>query len=96
MYQTIFCTAYYGLFRIVELASGDHPVLARDVKLGQNKKKALFILRTSKTHWKNNKPQTIKISSEKNTQSKRQKENLDLPCHYELLKKYSKLQGLFR
>ena len=63
LYKTLFSTAYFGLFRIGELTSGEHPVLARDVHMGFNKRKVLFILRTSKTHWKNTKPQTIKISS---------------------------------
>ena len=34
-----------------------------DVHLGDNKKKILFVLRTSKTHWTDNRPQFIKITS---------------------------------
>ena len=52
----LFSTAYFGLFRVGELTTGDHPVLARDVHIGINKKKMLFLLRTSKTHWKDSKP----------------------------------------
>ena len=37
LYHTIISTAYYGLFRIGELTSGDHPVLAQDVHIGTNK-----------------------------------------------------------
>ena len=59
----MFSTAYYGLFHVGELTTGDHPVLARDVHIAQNKAKMLFILCTSKTHWKNNKPQMVKITS---------------------------------
>ena len=54
LYKAIFCVAYYGMFRIGELTSGDHPVKAFDVHIGENKNKMVFVLRTSKTHWKNN------------------------------------------
>ena len=50
MYKALFSTAYYGMFRVGELTKGSHPVLANDVKSGENKRKMLFILRTSKTH----------------------------------------------
>ena len=63
MYRYLFLTAYYGLFRVGELTSGDHPVLARDVHVADNKNKMLFLLRTSKTHWTDAKPQLIKISN---------------------------------
>ena len=36
---------------------------AGDVKIADNKKKILFILRTSKTHWKDSKPQMIALSA---------------------------------
>ena len=72
LYRALFSTAYLGLFRIGELASGTHPVLAKDVHVAMNKKKMKFILHTSKTHWKNNKPQVIKISSSKQTDCDRQ------------------------
>ena len=64
LYQALFSTAYFGLFRIGELTTGDHPIKARDVHVGVNKKKLLFLLHTSKTHWKNVKPQTVKITSQ--------------------------------
>ena len=64
LYQALFSTAYFGLFRVGELTKGEHPVLARDIHIGANKKKILFILRTSKTHWKNNRPQMVKIASD--------------------------------
>ena len=60
LYKALFMTAYYGLFRVGELTTGSHPILARDV---HNKKKMMFILRTSKTHWTDVKPQIIKISN---------------------------------
>ena len=100
LYQTIICTAYYGLFRIGELTAGDHPVLARDVFLGTNKKKILFMLRSSKTLNKGSKPQTVKINSQKQSSKRTKKGIAGEPeederqfCPYELLRKYSKLRG---
>ena len=61
LYKTLFSTAYYGLFRVGELTSGSHPVLVGDVHVSENKNKFLFLLRTSKTHWKDVKPQRVKI-----------------------------------
>ena len=65
LYLALFSTAYYGLFRIGEVAEGTHTIKARDVHVGDNKQKMLFILRTSKTHWSDSKPQTVKIVSTK-------------------------------
>ena len=56
LYRAIFCTAYFGLFRIGELTSGDHPVKAVDVHIGHNKCKMMFILRSLKTHGKDTNP----------------------------------------
>ena len=61
LYQAIFTAAYYGMLRIGEVTSGDHPVKAVDVHVAENKRKFLFILRTLKTHGLGNKPQMIKI-----------------------------------
>ena len=62
LYRAIFASAYYRLLRIGEVTSGDHPVLAKDVRVGENKEKLLFILRSSKTYEKSKKPQLVKIS----------------------------------
>ena len=69
LYRALFSTAYFGLFRIGELTSGEHPVLVKDVQIGLNKRKLLFVLWTSETHWKNVRPQMVKISSVKATTS---------------------------
>ena len=61
MYKALYSTTYYGLFRIGEVTKGSHPILAADVHIGENKDKVLFVLRTSKTHWYDSKPQTVKI-----------------------------------
>ena len=71
LYQAIFITLYFGLFRIGELtaASGNHVVLAKDVHIGRDKNKLMFMLHTSKTHTKGHKPQIIKISETRCFQS---------------------------
>ena len=71
LYRAIFITLYFGLFRIGELtaASGNHAVLAKDVCIGRNKNKLMFVLHTSKTHTKGHKPQIIKISKTRCFQS---------------------------
>ena len=56
LYQALFSTAYFGLFRVGELTTGTHPVLARNMHIGSNKRKMLLLLQTSKTHGKGNKP----------------------------------------
>ena len=63
LYRAFFALLYYGLFRVVELARGDHPVKACDVHVSKLKAKMLFILRKSKTHNVGDKPQKIKIES---------------------------------
>ena len=63
LYKAIFIAGYYGLLRAGEIAMGPHVLLAKDVHVGKNKKKLLFILWTSQTHDLSQKPQMIKISS---------------------------------
>ena len=61
LYQCLFILAYYGLMRIGELAKGSHPVRAKDIHCGKNKRKVLIILFTSKTHGLESYPQQIRI-----------------------------------
>ena len=58
LYQVIFITGYYGLFRVSELMKtlSGHQVRAKDVHIGKNKNKLLFVLHTSKMHTKGMKP----------------------------------------
>ena len=70
MYQTLFYTAYFGLFRVDEITLSSNVLKAKDVKIATNKKKVKFILRTSKTHGIGDKPQIIKISCEGEVQQK--------------------------
>ena len=83
LYKALFSTTYFGLFRVGELTTGSHPVLAIDIHIGVNKNKILFVLRTSKTHWKNSKPQLVKIQSISSNPSKLKKF-----CPFELLRSY--------
>ena len=83
LYAALISTAYFGLFRIGELTFGSHPVKVTDVHLACNKRKFLFVLRTSKTHGLDSRPQSIKITSNKKLSS----EDSTL-CPYNILHKY--------
>ena len=56
----------------------------------------MFILRSSKTHSKGNKPQIVKISSketiDKSINDFHWKNNVQLPCPYSLLGEYSRVR----
>ena len=99
LYCAILASAYFGLLRIGEVTTGDHPVLAKDVHIADNKQKIMFILRTSKTHWRNDKPQIIKITSfiEGRKKVKEKLSCMDSAgltfCPYETIRKYIKKRG---
>ena len=61
LYKTIFLVAYYGLFRIGELTESPHVIRAVDVHEGRNGTRFLFLLRSSKTHSRSDRPKKIKI-----------------------------------
>ena len=67
-----------------EIAYGQHVIQARDVHIGDNKEKRLFILRSSKTHCGS--IQSVKISA---TQVKKGQGGTF--CPYHLLKQYLKV-----
>ena len=71
LYCTMFITAYYGLFRVGEIATGEHPIRVSDVFISARKHKALFILRSSKMHGTESKPQLIKLCSKARDGTKR-------------------------
>ena len=94
MYKVLFSTAF-GLFRVGELKGtfSGHAVLAKDVHIGQNKQKILFMLHSSKTHHKGAKPQKIKILL-KPIGSKRKHEKCSFAfCPYQLLRNYLRVCG---
>ena len=89
--SAIISSAYFGLFRISDLVEtpSKHAVLVRDVQTGTNKKKFMFVLKSSKTHCKGTPPQIVKISSTANKNSNNSKINsLKPPCPHELLARY--------
>ena len=91
LYQALFVLAYYGLLWVGEITAGSHPVKAVDVHIGINKCKILFILRASKTHWKDCKPQLIKIVGKPVTKTeKRQTQDF---CPFAIIKNYLKVRG---
>ena len=92
LFRTIFSTMYFGLLRMSEVVGDLHAIKACDIHVGENKNKFLLILRTSKTHWKNMKPQLIKITamSVNHNITKRQ-----LPCPYQLLRDYAVIRGSY-
>ena len=91
LYKAVFSTMYFGLLRISEVSDAGHPVLACDVHIGMNKRKFMFILRTSKTHGKNMKPQIMKISAKNKSHS----DKFGLPCPFEMLREYASYRGPF-
>ena len=84
MYKALFSTAYFGMFRVGELTKSSHTVKARDVHIGINKKKLMFILHSSKTHDEGNKPQLIKIDAV----GKVRNVNGPSVCPFQLLQSY--------
>ena len=100
LYSALLGTAYFGLFRVGELTTGDHPVLVRDFHIGLNKRKMLFVLRSSKTHGLDTKPQLIKIAAssqrkyhlsmnqQSGSSSQTNDRGLELPCPFMLLWRY--------
>ena len=65
MYMALFSTMYFSLFRVSELTKteGSHTIKVLDVHAATNKKKLLFVLRSSKTHGYYTHPQLVKITS---------------------------------
>ena len=98
LYMAMFAAAYYGLFRIGEIAEGKHLVKDSDMHLAMNKRKLLFILRSLKTHDVNVEPQSVKIASTKMKKSvTKQMDGADVkqfcPCH--LIQTYLAARGKY-
>ena len=66
LYKAMFASAYYGLLRAGEITDSPHTIMANDVYIGENKKKILFVLHSSKTHGPGDNPQFIKITKTPN------------------------------
>lgn len=81
LYLALISTTYFGLFRIGEMTAGPQVVKACDVHIALNKRKFLFILRSSKTHTPRNHQQSVKVKSNGHFKS-------DMYCPYELPRNY--------
>ena len=68
LYKAIFIS-YYGLMRVGEVTESPHVVCAKNAHLAVNKDKLLLVLYTSKTHGLGQRPQKIKIISNKKEKS---------------------------
>ena len=92
LYKAMFLTMYYGLLRVGEVTYSEHVVKAADVQIGVNKQKLMFILRSSKTHTKGDKPQIIKISADEGNDvisSRRIKSNENIAnCPFQAVRAY--------
>ena len=93
MFKTLFILAYYGLFRIGELAYGDHTLKANDVHVGSNKDKILLVLYTSKMHGYDSYPQEIRISVEQGKEFNKINRKLRNFCPFKLTRKFIELHG---
>ena len=101
MYRAIFTLGYYGLMRIGELMEGDHPVKACNFHIGQNKRKILLILLSSKTHSEGDLPQRIKIAESKRsksdttTQIRLNGQDVSFFCPFQVLNEYRIARGRY-
>ena len=96
LYKTMVITAYFGIFRVGEVANGQHPVKAKDVHIAKNKNKIMYILYTSKTHGYDSKPQKVTIA-QTNMNDKELKRNAKcFFCPYMLSREYLALRGNYK
>ena len=81
---------YYGLMRIGEVTTGNHPVLAKDIYYCDQTKKLLIVLHSSKTHGRESKPQKIKIQGNVNLEEGK---NHNYYCPYLAIQEYLLIRG---
>ena len=93
LYRAMFSTAYFGLFRIGAITESQHTLLVTDVYIADNKKKILFILRSSKTHEENDKPQFIHITV---TDIYPKTSHIPHHCLYNLIREFIKARPPYR
>ena len=63
MYKAILTLSYYGMMRVGEVTDSTHVLRTKNVHMATNKDKLLLVLYTSKTHGLGQRPQKIKITS---------------------------------
>ena len=86
---------YYGLFRVGEITKGEHPILARNVHLAQNKKKLLIYLESSKMHNKGNNLQIVKISAVDAGKKEKNPKN-DKFCPFRLIRDFLQVRSGYK
>ena len=91
LYLALFALGYYGLMRVGELTLSKHVVKAANVHMGLNKDKLLVILYSSKTHSEADRPQKIKIVS--NRVEKSGKYSHRNFCPFRLVSHYLNVRG---
>ena len=69
LYKCLLTVGYFGLMCIGELATGTHPVKARDIYVSKPKQKCKIYLYTSKTHGRESRPQVITIEGDLNMEN---------------------------
>ena len=96
LYAAMLATTYFGLFCLgkVSQTQMDHVVKAKDVHIGHNKNKLMFVLHSSKTHGKCDKPQIIKISQVDEKQNAAA--SGERICPFALLKTYLQVRGKYK
>ena len=91
LYMGLFILGYYGLMRVGELTQSRHVVKAANVHLAMNKDKLLVILYSSKTHSEADRPQKIKIVSNRSEVSCRYLHRNF--CPFKIISQYLKVRG---
>ena len=89
LYRAMLSSMYFGLLRIGEVCAGPHVIKAKDVHVGKNKNKIMFVLHSSKTHCKANKLQIIKLTQVGNTPD-------TVVCPFKLMQEYLEIWGKYR
>ena len=80
--------------RVGEVTQSEHVLKAKDVNIGTNKDKLLFILYSSKTHDKGNRPQRIKINSNRDEKSGHYVHRH--VCPFRIIKEYYNKRGNYK
>ena len=86
LYKAMFAVAYFGLFRVGEIAAGRHSIKACNVHQSSNQRQILFVMYSSKTHNKARPPQKVTITS-------RMGEELGAFCPVQLILDYLEMRG---
>ena len=85
LYMAMLSSVYYGLLRVGKIAKGHHTILVENMYLASNKRKMLFILRSSKTQHTGCHPQQIKITSSPPQTTEKSHNKSTHFCPYEIL-----------